>query len=367
MNEYGEETRVPYLGIKEGDVSVLVGFPLAVLVLTGIIGLDVLALPAAFAAAGFAWAVVYVTPEHVSAWTWLTHRVRHLRRPSITLSALAQATPADRSDESGGLSTYTPFTPDETTQELTNIERAWPGAGAIERSDGAMEAYLELEPGNMDFAMSDDWEAVQETAAEFANTKLDFPLKFHATTRSFPVDELVDRIEDRLTDDDVKENPRFRVLLKEYREKRPREMRERGAQQMQFYLGVEVNQLEVYNRSSVEPTPAEKLTSLPVIGVLFNPLLTRREDLAEAELRAKMFDLLEERRETIETKLEHRINGWTVRPLSTVELFMLVTEFWNGDEDVTDVEHPDRFIREQPVIGREPRDEMDHDEWGESQ
>lgn len=369
MNKFGEESQLPHLNIAEGDAGVLVGLPLAVLVLTGTLGWDVIALVGTVAAAGFAWGVVYVTPEHISAWTWLTNRLRYLWRPSVTIGALGDVPSSPRGTVAGtrrgiewGVGDWRPLSlpPDETTEDLTNIERAWPEAGAIERSDGAMEAFLELEPGNMDFAMSNDWQAVVDTAAEFANTKLSSPLKFHVTTRSFPVDDLVGQLEDRLTDPDVQENPRFRALLEDYREKRPREMRDRGAQQLRFFLGVEVHQLEAYNRAHVEPTPAEKLTDLPVIGVLFNPLVTRKEDLSEAERRAKMFTLLEDRRTTVETELAQQIDDWTVRQLSTVELFTLVSEFWNGEGDL-DAPEPDRFIREQPVLGRQPRSDADSD------
>jgi len=67
-------------------------------------------------------------------------------------------------------------------------------------------------------------------------------------------------------------------------------MRDRGIQQMRYYLGVEVTPLEVYDRYRDEGTPAEKLTKFPVIGFLFNPFVTRREDLTDVERRAQMFE-----------------------------------------------------------------------------
>jgi len=140
----------------------------------------------------------------------------------------------------GGLANYTPFKPDERTQDLTNVKRAWPGAGAIQRADGTMEAFIEIDPGNMDFAMSDDWAQLQEAGEEFANKELDSKLKLHATTRSFPVEQITETIEERLNDEDVKQNPIFRELLEEYRETRPKEMRDRGIQQVRYYIGVEV-------------------------------------------------------------------------------------------------------------------------------
>jgi len=58
--------------------------------------------------------------------------------------------------------------------------------------------------------------------------ELDSKLKLHATTRSFPVEQITETIEERLNDEDVKQNPIFRELLEEYRETRPKEMRDRG-------------------------------------------------------------------------------------------------------------------------------------------
>jgi len=176
-----------------------------------------------------------------------------------------------QSENEGGLANYTPFKPDERTQDLTNIKRAWPGAGAIQRTDGTMEAFIEIDPGNMDFAMSNDWAQLQNAGEDFANKELDSKLKFHATTRSFPVEQITETIEERLTDEDVTEKPIFRELLEEYRETRPREMRDRGIQQMRYYLGVEVTPLEVYDRFRDEGTPTEKLTKFPVIGFFSIP------------------------------------------------------------------------------------------------
>ena len=60
----------------------------------------------------------------------------------------------------------------ERTQDLTNVKRAWPGAGAIQRADGTMGAFIEIDPENMGFAMSDDWAQLQEAGEEFANKYL---------------------------------------------------------------------------------------------------------------------------------------------------------------------------------------------------
>jgi len=98
-------------------------------------------------------------------------------------------------------------------------------------------------------------------------------------------------------------------------------MRDRGIQQMRYYLGVEVTPLEVYDRYRDEGTPAEKLTKFPVIGFLFNPFVTRREDLTDVERRAQMFEKLDSRVNDVRAEFIQQASGWSARRLSTVELF----------------------------------------------
>ncbi|MGB9964054.1 hypothetical protein [Halobacterium hubeiense] len=357
MDQFGEDGRIPVINIDEGDVGVLIAFPVVGLLLAGFTGVESLALPLVAGGLGLGVAVLYVSPDHLNAWTWVKDIYRYVQRPRVTFNAPDTGTGATTRNE-GGLANYTPFKPDERTQDLTNVERAWPGAGAIQRQDGAMEAFVEVTPGNMDFAMADDWAQLQEAGAAFANKELDWPLKFHATTRSFPVERVTENIEDRLTDEDVTENPIFRELLEEYRERRPQEMRERGSQQVRYFIGVEVSPIEVYDRFRDEATPAEKLTQFPIVGVLFRPFVTRREDLTDVERRAKMFEKLDQRVNDVRAEFIQQASGWSARRLSTVELFVLNMEFWNGGEyDHGDAE---RVVRDQPIIGRSRRED-NHD------
>ena len=357
MNQFGEESRIPYLNIEEGDVGVLIAFPVLGLFIAGFVGIESLALPLITAGLGFGVAVIYVSPDHLNAWTWTKDVYRYVKRPQITFSAPEEAESGtnETARNEGGLANYTPFKPDERTQELTNVKRAWPGAGAIQRADGAMEAFIEINPGNMDFAMSDDWAQLQEAGEEFANKELDSKLKFHATTRSFPVEQITETIEERLNDEDVKQNPIFRELLEEYRETRPKEMRDRGIQQVRYYIGVQVSPLEVYDRYRDEGTPAEKLTQFPVIGFLFNPFVTRREDLTDVERRAQMFEKLDSRVNGVRAEFIQQASSWSARRLSTVELFVLNMDFWNGREH--DYDEAERIVREQPIIGHSRRED----------
>ncbi|MBP2252592.1 hypothetical protein J2754_002938 [Halarchaeum solikamskense] len=359
MNQFGEESHIPYLNIEEGDVGVLIAFPIIGLFLAALTGIDSLALPFVAGGFGIGVAIIYVAPNHLNAWTWATDVYQYLKRPRVTFSTPDESDSKTNEEvwNEGGLANYTPFQPDERTQDLTNIERAWPGAGAIQRSDGTMEAFVEVDPDNMDFAMSDDWAQLQEAGAEFANKELDSKLKLHATTREFPVEQVVKNIQDRLDDEDVQANPVFHELLEEYLETRPREMRERGIQQLHYYIGVEVSPMEVYDRYRDESTPAEKLTEIPVIGFLFNPFVTRRENLQETERRARMFETLDDRVAAVRSEFVQQASGWSARRLTTVELFTLAMGFWNGHEH--DVDDPDSLIRQQPTMDHQTREDSD--------
>jgi hypothetical protein len=162
------------------------------------------------------------------------------------------------------------------------------------------------------------------------NTEVDFPLTFHATTRTFPVETMVARIDARLQDADVQASPVLQSLLEEYRDQRPRDLD--GRQELHYYLGVAVDHLDVYTRDEQEPTPGEKLARIPLLGLLFTPFVTRREHHDQAELREAMFEKLDSRLRVVEREFVEKVPGWSARRLDGVELLGLVAGFWNGEE-----------------------------------
>ncbi len=360
MDTIGDTSRIPILNIEEGDVYVLFGFPIAGLVGASLIGIDALTLPLIMIGIAVGVAVVYASPPHLPTTTWLSDSARYyFLRPRMTYnvprSVRSDLDAKATMNTSGGVVQYTPFRPDERTQDLTQIKRAWPGARTIERTDGSMVTMLEVDPGNMDFAMSDDWANIQSLGESFANNDLDFPLTVYTTTRSFPVEKLTTQIDKRLGDRDVSESPVFRRLLEEYRQERPKELKD--TQSIQYYLGVEVAPIEVYQHTRAEPSPLERLTTFPLIGLLFIPFVTRREQLTEAQLRAQLFEELEARCRTVQTELVGKAHGWSSQRLSTVELFVLSMDFWNGEEH----QYGDQrnVIRSQPAINHRRREDVD--------
>jgi len=357
MDQFGEESRIPYLNIEEGDVGMLIAFPIIGLFIAGLTGIESLALPFVAGGLGFGVAVIYVSPTHLNAWTWTKDVYRYLKRPQVTFSAPADADTSTNESErnEGGLANYTPFQPDERTQDLTNIKRAWPGAGAIQREDGAMEAFIEIDPANMDFAMSDDW-AQLRTLAKSSPTK-SWTRNSNSTPQ--PVHFRWSRsLRPSRIDSLTKMSQRTRSSKNSSRST-GRHGRRRCVTGVSSRSGttsaLKSARSKCTTASRDEGTPVEKLTQFPVIGFLFNPFVTRREDLTDVERRAQMFEKLDSRVNDVRSELIQQASGWSARRLSTVELFVLNMDFWNGREH--DYDEAERVVRDQSIIGHSRRED----------
>jgi len=341
MSQLGEPYRVPLVNLREGDFGVAVGFPIAGLVIASVT-VPALTVPLVGLGALIGVIAVYAAPPHLTAWTWLRDLSHYYGwQPRYTLTA-----PDETDGTAGGAAAYNPFTPDERTQSLTQIHRAWPGAAVLERSDGGLEAFLRVTPANMDFAMSGDWEAVQAAGERFTNAELTFPLTLYTTTQSFPAESLVTRLD---AESSATSTAVLTALREEYHQRRPTELA--ATRQHHYYLGVAVAPSAV----STEPTaatPAARLRSLPVVGWLLGAV-AGGHTTSEGRQRQAQYDELERRCATVEQELIGEVPGWDGSRLSTLELFVLAAEFWNGVE-YTD---PDRLLADTPVTGPATRRE----------
>ena len=329
MQTLTADRQLPIVGVDERDLYVLLSFPIGGLLIGSATGIDPLVLPLVCVGLALGVAVVYAAPRQLPASTWLRDLLWfYLRRPRVTLH---DAVAGDPSVDAGADTTVPrPFVVDERTQELTALKRAWPGHGAIERTDGTMETFIELTPGNMDFAMADDWAARQAVGEAFADQELTFQLTLYTTTDPYPAATLVDQLDERLADPHVSSTESLRTLIAAYRDQRPAELDD--THQVRYFLGVEVAPFEVYERHPEERTPAERLTTLPVVGILVTPFVTRRDRLTDAELRGAQLEKLRERVRTVETEFVAKTADCAARRLSTAELLGLATQFWNGTQ-----------------------------------
>ena len=398
MDRIGETRRVPVLNLPPGDAAVLLGPPVATLLVTSGLGLDALALPAVLAALFVGALTVYAAPAHLTAEQWFRVLARYYGwRPRLTVQHTAPE--EDATTTSGGLADPLPVGPDESTQELTGVARALPGAGAVERPDGTLVGYLEVDPANMDFAMSDDWAGAQAAAETFVDSELEYPLTLHASTRPFPVEEVVEHLDahlegtgtattrgtndvdlttdgglgsdtsghgldamDEAEDGDAHgttaEPPEtvadpFRALVAEYRERRPADLADTHA--MQYYLGVSVGRHEVIDRFEREPTPGEQLAGLPLVGALVQPFVARRDGMTAPDVRERQLETLERRLRNVRAELVADIDDWSATRLSTLELVVLATTFWTGRERAPEEVAP--LVRESPAMTHQSRED----------
>jgi len=335
LTEDEQQQVVPKLGIPLAEGKFVAGALLAGLVVQSMLGSGIFFYPVIGASLFLSLTAVYASPSHVLTYRFLQDLAKYLWRPSMLFAASDDA--PEEMKNRGGLANYTPFKPDTTTQDLTNIKQAWTGAGAVLRTDNRLEAVVELQADNMDFAQAQEWASRQEAGEEFANKSLNGSLKFAGTTESFKIDDVASRLEDRLTDPEIRDRPTKRALLEEYLQRRPEEIESRGTQTVRSFIVVTVQKREVTDSYQGEPGPAEKLSRIPMLGRLFSPFTTTTSDLTEQELHSEMLDELDRRvHDEIMTEFVQKMPGFSARRLSTLEMFTLNARFWNGNQPVYD-------------------------------
>lgn len=360
MDKIGVTDTVPYFGWEYADAYAPAGFGLAGLLTTVILfdGLLIFAgAPIGIFLGGLA---LHASPSHVDTITWLKDISGYLSRPNRIYSASAYAGSEARNE--GGFQNLTPFKPDTRTEDLTGIERAWPGAQAILRSDELVEGIIELYPPNMDFFDPDEWGAIQRACKQFANEELSTyeEGKLHMTTEPFEIESLQHQLEDRLHDAEVRERPVFREMIRELKTHRPEQLQEDGTQRIRVFYVVSVSPWEAQTKYEGEATPEEKLSSVPIVGPIVRALsdedLSANNSQSDQERHQEMIEELHDRMHAFETQLISELDDYDSRRLSTIEQFALGTRFWNGNKEAyNDIEG---LVRTQPV-SRAARDAPD--------
>lgn len=367
MRTIGSDGYVPVLGIRRAEVWLLLYSVIGAAAIGGVLA-DITGVNLLFqttAALGLLLSVGAITasPEGMSTTKWLNIAIRYVLRPKVIRAASAEAPVEERNE--GGVLNYTPFEPDDRTQDYTGVQEAFPGAGAVLRDDFQMEAFVEVIPDNMDFATEEEWRAKQRIAKRYVNHTQKGEIKMHATTRGFDLDSLTERLDDRASDRDIQARPVMRRLIEEYRTRRPREMRQQGVQEVSFYFGVTVDEQDVEDTYADEPTPIEKLSRVTVFGALFSPFVERASDLPPEERRARMIAELDSRIQNLRSELTEKMPGWTDRRLSTVEMLTLNARYWNGAHEET-YDALERVMGGGPALRRSARPTPDYPNEDES-
>lgn len=326
VNEKAPERKLP-LGVKQTDaIFILVvgsltfvmlgrGLPTFLSLFFGLVG----------GAAG--GVLVYIKPDNMNIITAGRIALEYELAPDIIYNAGTNA----KVKNEGGLRNMTPFKPQERAQDLTNIRLAFPEEGAILSADGRMERLIEIEGSNMDFSDAGVWAKRQDVGQEFANRHVKDRVKLHITTRDFDFDAIADRLQQRFDDNDIKNAPTANAVLEEYYEKRPKEMEERGTQEAKSYLMLSVSGDDVSSGYGDEQTPAEKLSTVPGVGLLLDIIFdikntTNQNDISE---RKKMIDELNQLTKKAKDDLISETPGYSHREVSTVESMVLYSNFFN--------------------------------------
>jgi hypothetical protein len=230
--------------------------------------------------------------------------------------------------------------PHEAAKEYTQVERVLPDRDAIVRTDGALVGAIHVDPPTMALATDEEWRTKAEAFQDFVNTTVDFPVQLYSTTQSFPADEYLDAYESRLSDPDVKENPKLAALVENYVEWYEDELTRRQMTIRDHYVVVPVTPREVrFERDGL----AEKFADLRVVETLVQAATSP----PVAEERAVMADELDERLKRVERGLRG-IEDVNAARIDVVELTGVIDEFWAGE----DLEHGDlpHRIRTTPIV-----------------
>mgnify|MGYP006286936575 CR=1 FL=1 len=227
----------------------------------------------------------------------------------------------------------------------TQIKRIHPNSGAIERTDGTLLGMVQVMPPTMALATEDEWAEKATALQEFLNTAVDHPIQIFSTTRDFPTNRYLSRYEDRLTDPDVKSNPRLQELIERYIAWYQDELDRRHMTIREHFVVVPISPKEVhFEYGSI----IEKLARIPIIELVISTVFSPNK----LDVRIEMVDSLSHRLQRVESGLRD-IDGCSARRLSAEESASIIRRFWDR-EVASDGIQPGQIPR-QPIISGEIR------------
>ncbi|GGL34202.1 hypothetical protein GCM10009037_17270 [Halarchaeum grantii] len=228
----------------------------------------------------------------------------------------------------------------DTARAETHVERLHPRADAVERTDGAFVALVQVSPPPMALATDNEWARKAQSFQNFLDTVAEFPLQFFSTTRPFPVDSMLAHYERRLEDADVRANPRLARLIDSYLEWYETDRDVRTVTVRDHYVVVSVVPDDIQFDAG---TTLERLADLPMIGFVLDVLFAPSIE----EQRARALSLLEERVTRVESGLRD-LDGCDASPVSTTDAVDLLATYWTGVTRPAD-ERPEA-IRTRPLV-----------------
>lgn len=274
-----------------------------------------LTLPLAALAVATGSVFVYLTPTYTTSVDWIETFVRFHRSQKEL--------------------------PHEAAKAITELERVYVEAGAIERTDGAFVGMVQVDPPSMALATDAAWRSMAEAFQDFLNTAVEFPLQLYSTTRPFPVDAYLASYTARLDDPDVKANPRLAALIEAYVEWYATDVEQRRMTIRDHYVIVTVSPEEVQFESE---SLLQKLARLPVLGLFVEARYAPRAE----EQRAAMFDALDERLRRVEAGIRE-LDGCHAQRVDVDVATRLLGEFWAGQS--REYGSMEQVLRTRPIVG----------------
>ncbi|WP_435349184.1 hypothetical protein [Haloarchaeobius sp. HRN-SO-5] len=273
------------------------------------------AMPVAAVAVAVGVLFVYLTPSYTSSLDWVGAMLGYHRRPT-------------RRDH-------------EAAKEFTQVERVYPEANAIERTDGTFVGLVQVDPPMLALATDEEWNRTTTAFQEFLNTTVEFPVQFYSTTRAFPVEEYLAHYEARLGDPDVEANPRLASLIEEYVAWYEDDLAARRMTIRDHYVVVPVRPDEVqFERESI----VQQLAAVPLLGLFVRALAAP----PKATQRAALSETLDERVTRITGGLRE-IDGCAASEVPVEDATTVVADFWAGqDQPQGDLR---RRLRTTPIVG----------------
>ena len=274
-----------------------------------------LTIPIALLGLGLGALFVYLTPTHATSLEWIQQFVGFHRGDTEL--------------------------PHDRAKEVTHVERILPQHDAVIRSDGAVIGAVHVDPPTMALATDEEWHSKAQAFEDFVNTTVEFPIQLYSTTETFPAGEYLDTYEARLSDPDVKENPKLSALVENYIEWYEDELHRRRMTIRDHYVVVPVTPREVhFERDGL----AEKFAELRILG----PVVRALTAPPEVEVRAAMVDELGDRLRRVERGLRN-IEDVDATRINAADLTSVIAEFWAGE--AIDHGRISGRVRPNPIVG----------------
>ena len=247
------------------------------------------------------------------------------------------------------------------TQDLTRVDQFPIGGDVVVRLDGVMVGGLAVSSSNMTLAGSDKWKRNVDSFQDFLENNLTFDVSITLPTRRFEKARYVEEQRDRLTDDDIRENPVAEAVCSDYADWLDRKLGGGQTATRSNYILVPVSKREVRHLED-EETIRKNIASIPILGSIprwlsgypvvggFASRFDPEADIDDDEIRARQLEEVSDRLETVQQNCIEKLEGCSAGVMSDGEIADVIYSHWDGQEFEGDM---DELLRKYPIIGAE--------------